>query len=244
MQNAKPSDMNKAESSHFDGPSLAQLEDWSALTSGAGLLLYGFSRRSTVGLVAVAASAPLLYRGLTGQWPLIGDVPLSPRTALAGNRSVRVREAVRLERPIETVYRFWRRLENLPSFMSYLDRVSEDAGTGRSHWVASGPGGVRVEWDAEIINEIENKLLAWQSLPGSDIITAGSVNFDRVRDGRSTQVTVNLQYAPPAGRGGAALEWMFGRAPSHTIREDLRHFKQVMEAGELANAQPRQENRR
>ena len=212
--------------------SLGELEDWAALSSGALLLLFGLTRRSATGLCAAAASAPLLYRGLTGHWPAAPRRSEDTRVALAGARGLNVREAVRLELPIEEVYRFWRRLENLPRFMSHLDSVIE-AGNGRSHWCAIGPGGVRIAWDAEIINEIENKALAWRSLPGSDVVTAGSVNFDRVHGGGSTQVTVNLQYAPPAGRGGAALAWLFGRAPSQTIREDLRRFKQLLEAGEV-----------
>ena len=222
------------------GPSLSGIEAWSALTGGTGLLLYGMTRRSTTGLVAVVASAPLLYRGLTGQWPLAGEETrhATTRQALAGDRGIRVRESIRLEVPLEDVYRFWRQLDNLPRFMSHLHRVSEDRTTGRSHWEALGPGNVSVTWDAEVINETENQLLAWKSLPGSDVVTAGSVNFDRVRGGRSTQVTVNLQYAPPVGRAGAAVAWLFGRAPSQTIREDLRRFKQLMEAGELAQSQP------
>ena len=73
--------------------------------------------------------------------------------------------------PVADVYRFWRRLENLPQFMTHLDRVTE-APDGTSHWVAAGPAGLTVEWDAEIINEVENKVLAWRSLPGSDVVTA------------------------------------------------------------------------
>ena len=99
------------------------------------------------------------------------------RTALGGDRGLRVREAIRVEVPLEEVYRFWRRLENLPRFMAYLESVTESRRRVRSHWVARGPGGVRVAWDAEIINEVENQILAWRSLPGSDIVTAGSVNF-------------------------------------------------------------------
>jgi uncharacterized membrane protein len=103
--------------------------------------------------------------------------------------------------------------------------------------VAIGPAGLKVEWDARIVNEVENQVIGWTSLPEADVVTAGSVNFDRVRDGRSTQVTVHLQYAPPAGAPGALLASLFGRAPSQTIREDLRRFKQLMEAGEIARAQ-------
>ena len=215
--------------------SVRQLENWAALSSGALLLLFGATRRNRAGLYLAIASAPLLYRGLTGGWPVENLPSADTRVALSGDRGLRVREAIRLEAALEDVYRFWRQLDNLPRFMSYLDSVAESA-DGRSHWIARGPGDIRVEWDAEIINEVENTVLAWRSLPDSDIVTAGSVNFDRVRGGRSTQLTVNLQYAPPAGRSGAAVAWLFGRAPSQTIREDLRRLKQLLEAGEIAQA--------
>jgi len=157
------------------------------------------------------------------------------RVALAGPRGLRVKEAIRLELPIQDVYRYWRRLENLPTFMTHLESVTERS-PRQSHWVAKGPAGLTVEWDAEIINDVDNQLIAWRSLPGSTIVTAGSVNFDTVRSGRSTQVTVNLQYQPPAGKAGAMIAALFGRAPSQTIREDLRVLKQRMEAGEIACA--------
>jgi uncharacterized membrane protein len=159
------------------------------------------------------------------------------RTALGGDRGVRVRDAIRLEMPVAEVYRFWRQLENLPRFLTHLERVTE-LGEGRSHWVAKGPAGMRVEWDAEIINEVENKVIGWRSIPGGDVATAGSVTFEPARAGRSTQVTVNLQYAAPAGQLGTWVATLFGREPSQTIREDLRRFKQLLEAGEVARAQP------
>ena len=218
--------------------SLSETEDWLALGSGALLLLVGATRRSALGALLAASSAPLLYRGITGHWPAVLNGysgPENTTTALAGDRGVQVREAIRLEAPVADVFRFWRRLENLPRFMTHLDRVTELA-DGKSHWVAAGPAGLAVEWDAEIINESANKLLAWQSLPGSDIVTAGSVNFDSVRGGRSTQVSVSLQYAPPAGKAGALMASLFGREPSQTIREDLRHLKHVLEAGEIPRA--------
>lgn len=133
--------------------------------------------------------------------------PQDTKSALGGDHGVRVRESIRLEVavtdlevPVTDVFRFWRRLEGLPKFMSHLERVVETSDS-RSHWVAAGPAGLRVEWDAEIINEVENQILAWRSLPDSDIVTAGSVNFDTVRGGRSTQVTAHLQYAPACRKG-------------------------------------------
>ena len=174
-----------------------------ALGAGALLLLAGASRRSAIGACLAVSSTPLLYRGITGRWPdvLDGHMTRSARAALGGERGVHVRESVRLEVPVADVYRFWRRLDNLPLFMTHLNRVTTSAG-GRSHWEAGGPAGLAVEWDAEIINEIENQVLAWRSLPGSDVVTAGSVKFDAAREGRSTQVSVHLQYAPAGWKGG------------------------------------------
>jgi uncharacterized membrane protein len=184
------------------------------------------------------ASGPLVYRGITGRWPSLPGYQVKAddtKTALGGGRGVHVREAVRVERPIADVWRFWRRLEHLPRFMTHLDRVTETS-ERHSHWIAVGPGGLTVDWDAEIINEVENEILAWRSLPGSHVVSAGSVNFDVVRGGRGTRVSVHLQYAPPAGKAGAFVSSLFGREPSQTIREDLRHFKQLLEAGEIPRA--------
>lgn len=216
---------------------MAESERWIALGTGAFLLLFGASRRSVPGTCVALSSAPLLYRGVTGRWPGNADGvrPGDTRTTLGGGRGVHVRESIRLEVPLPEVFRFWRHLDRLPRFMSHLERVTETS-NGRSHWIAAGPAGMQVEWDAEIINEVENHVLAWRSLPDSDVATAGSVNFDTVRGGRSTQLTINLQYAPPAGKAGALAATLFGREPSQTIREDLRHFKQMLEAGEIPRA--------
>ncbi|MEO5819803.1 MAG: SRPBCC family protein, partial [Vicinamibacteraceae bacterium] len=160
--------------SSFD-PSVDSLERWGALAAGAAIIGYGLSRRSIPGLLMAVGGAPLAYRGVTGRWPaglesLIGS-NADTREALSGDGGINLRESIRLECPVDEVYRFWSRLENLPTFMDNLISV-DDLGGGRSHWVATGPGGLRVEWDAEIINEIPNKVLAWKSLPGGDVVSA------------------------------------------------------------------------
>ena len=223
------------EATYEQTPSVSDAGRWLALGAGAVLLFAGMSRRSVAGACVAASSAPLLYRGLTGRWPALLNGHSSTREALSGNRGVHVRESVRLEVPVEDVFRFWRRLENLPQIMTHLDAVT-DIGNGRSHWVASGPAGLAVEWDAEIINEVENEVIGWQSLPESDVVTAGSVHFDSIRDGRGTQLTVHLQYSPPAGKAGALVARLFGVEPSQTIREDLRQFRQLLETGEIARS--------
>jgi uncharacterized membrane protein len=204
-------------------------------------MAFGLSRRSVPGVCLAVAAAPLAYKGLMGEWPVSSssrdayDANEVTRAALGGARGIHIRESIRLEVPLEQAYRFWRRLENLPRFMEHLEQ-DEDLGGGRSHWVAKGPVGMAVEWDAEIINEVANKVIGWRSLPDSDITTAGAVNFSTVRDGRSTQVSVHLQYSAPAGRAGRLLAMVLGSDPTSMIREDLRRVKQLLEAGEIARA--------
>ena len=139
------------------------------------------------------------------------DRTTTAREALSGPRGIHVQETVAIDRPRAVVYSFWRQLSNLPRFMSHLARVDLLDG-GRSHWVAAGPLGHQVEWDAEIINEVDGYLLAWQSLPGADVDSAGSVRF-RDLPNEATELTVRLQYQPPAGRLGAWAAWMAGRSP-------------------------------
>jgi uncharacterized membrane protein len=145
---------------------------------------------------------------------------------------IRVDRAITIDKAPEEVYAFWRNLENLPRFMDHLEsvRVIDDR---RSHWVAKAPVGTTVEWDAEIINEIPNELIAWRSLEGADVDNAGSVRFEPAANGRGTEVKVSLQYNPPAGSLGAAVARLFGEEPSKQIEDDLRRFKELMETGNV-----------
>ncbi|MGH9648661.1 MAG: hypothetical protein ACRD4E_17800, partial [Bryobacteraceae bacterium] len=104
-----------------------------------------------------------------------------------------------------------------------------------SHWVAKAPAGRVVEWRAEIINEQENHLIAWRSLPGADVDNAGSVQFSEGPNGQGTEVKVALQYNPPGGPVGAWFARLFGEEPSQQIGEDLERLKQLLEKGETAS---------
>jgi uncharacterized membrane protein len=143
---------------------------------------------------------------------------------------VKVERAITIDRPAHELYAFWRDFENLPRFMEHLESVTVIDAT-RSHWIARAPVGQRVEWDAEIHNEVPDELIAWRSLPGSEIANAGSVHFTPA--GGGTEVRVVLSYEPPAGRLGDAVARLFGEAPAQQVQDDLRRFKQVMEAGEV-----------
>jgi uncharacterized membrane protein len=238
--------MESMEFSSFEpGPphvNIHDLERWATLAAASAVMVYGFTRRSLPGMCLAFAATPIAYRGVVGKWPFANGHADDTKSALSGDKGIHVIESIRLETPVDEVYRFWRQLENLPRVLTHLERVT-DLGNGQSHWIARGPGGLGVEWGAEIINEVENKVIGWRSLPGSDVVTAGSVTFSQVRGGRGTQLTVNLQYSPPAGRPGALLARVFGTEPAQTIREDLRHLKHMLEAGEIPRVHPDESER-
>ncbi|HKP87665.1 MAG TPA: SRPBCC family protein [Blastocatellia bacterium] len=142
---------------------------------------------------------------------------------------------ITINRPPEEVYRFWRNFENLPRFMSHLESV-QVMGDKRSHWVAKAPAGMSVEWDAEIIDDRPNQLIAWRSLEGADVDNYGTVSFDRAPGGRGTEIRVEVEYNPPGGALGAGIAKLFGEAPEQQIKGDLRRLKQVLEIGEVVHS--------
>jgi uncharacterized membrane protein len=202
---------------------------------GAALAAYGLSRRSLGGLAAAAIGGGLIYRGISGHsnvYQLLGidrsDEPASPHEFFDRGIHIEVCEAIRRE-PWD-LYRYWRNVENLPRIMSHLESV-QAIDEKQSHWTAKAPSiaGGRVEWDAQIINDEPNALIAWRSLD-ADVDNAGSVRFVPSSDG--TEVKVVIDYIPPAGRMGDFVARLFGEDPQSQIRDDLRRFKALMETGE------------
>jgi uncharacterized membrane protein len=209
---------------------------------GGGMLALGglaFCPNTVGKLVSAALGGTLVYRGLSGHCHLYGTLGVNTaekhgeQSAVEAGAGVKVEHALTINRPAAELYRFWRQLDNLPRFMRHLKDVRV-LGPKRSYWVARGPLGVGVEWDAEINNEKPDELIAWRSLPGSEVDTAGSVHFEATAGGRSTVMRVVLKYDPPAGKAGAMIARLFGTAPEQQVRDDLEHFKQLMEAGEPA----------
>lgn len=142
-----------------------------------------------------------------------------------------VQTAVTIGRPASEVYAFWRRLENLPRFMNNVESVTELDGR-RSHWVAKSPLGFRAEWDAEIVEDQEGRLLSWRSLPDAQVHNAGTVHFEEAAGGRGTVVRVNLEYSSASGLGqmvGKVLK----PVTKQEVREDLRRLKELLETGEI-----------
>jgi uncharacterized membrane protein len=204
-----------------------------SLMTGMALFAYTVSRRPKLSLPLGLKAGYMMYRGATGHCVFYQILGIN-RAEANGHEGILVKRAVTVNRPRAELYQMWRDFENLPRFMQHLESVQvEDADSGRSHWVAKGPLGKNIEWYAEVIEERENELMVWKSLPGSLVESMGRVEFADAPGGRGTIVQVSIQYNPPAGSLGAAFAKILGKEPGVQIKEDLRRFKQIMETGEI-----------
>lgn len=242
---------NTATSRHQQSRNVSQPERLASIIGGGTLFVYGLQKKGWAGWGLAALGGAIAYRGATGHCNMYQSLGINTARRRGGRNvsvpyelGVRVDSAVTIARSPVEVYRFWRNLENLPRFMRHLESVKE-IDNKHSHWVAKAPAGRSVEWKAEIINEIENKLIGWRSLEGADVDNAGSVHFKETEDGRGTEIKIALQYNPPGGTFGAIFARLFGEEPSQQIEEDLHRMKQLMETGENATAkETRQKNPR
>ncbi|HZI18811.1 MAG TPA: SRPBCC family protein [Pyrinomonadaceae bacterium] len=221
---------------------VGQTERWASMIGGGALAAYGLTRGSLGGIALALAGAALLHRGYSGHCNLYEATGINTagetneNVSVRADRGIRVERSTTINRPADELYRFWRDFENLPRFMSHLEEVRVMSET-RSHWVAKAPAGTSVEWDAEVYNERANELIAWRTLEGADVASAGSVRFDEAPGGRGTVVRVVLRYDPPGGRLGAFVARLFGENPDQQIADDLSRFKQLMETGEVTTVE-------
>ncbi|MCU1221065.1 MAG: cyclase/dehydrase [Candidatus Angelobacter sp.] len=190
---------------------------WSALITGGALALLGLSRRSRSGVAVAAAGGLLSYAG--------AKVGTRQRDLIA-------RSSILLNCTPEEAYQFWSNFENLPLFMRHLESVTR-LDQNRSKWTAIGPLGKRIHWYAEIAFDRKGEVIAWRSLPESEIYVDGIVKFRNAPANRGTIVTVVVVYQPPAGTIGHALSKLLGKDPSFMMRQDLRRLKALIEAGEI-----------
>lgn len=222
------SDSNQKSAAISQG-SVGDSERWASIIGGSAMVLMGLSQRSLRGALMAVAGGGLAYHGAKGKDSLQNQV----QEAVGLNKSIRVERTVTINRSPEDLYRFWHNFENLPQVMKHLKSVTILDGR-RSHWVASAPLGASVEWDAEVVSDQENKLIAWASVADAEVDNSGFVRFRPSFNDRGTEVKVVLEYNPPGGALTAAVAKLFGEEPEQQIRDDLNRFKQLMETGEIA----------
>jgi uncharacterized membrane protein len=220
---------------------VGKAERWGSAVAGAALAAFGIYRRSLPGALLALAGGSLIYRAATGHCYVYESLGI--RTAEGpgddtGNtlstNGVRIEKTVTIHRPPREVYAFWRNLENLPRFLQHVESVQTKDGGRLSRWVVRGPFGTTFEWEAEIINDQVNELIAWRTLEGSEVDHAGSVHFRAAGDDE-TEVRVNLKYNPSSGSLGIAVAKLFGQDPGRDLERDLQNLQQLLETGEIAS---------
>lgn len=222
---------------HEDGPTTAinmsRRERALALVGGAALALAGAARRGWLGLGLGVAGGSLLLRGVTGRslvMRLLGmnHAVISPsaRVTVPHGQGIRVEDSILIERSANELYTFWRDFTNLAQFLPSVKSVEVYEGN-RSHWMVEGPAGAPIQWDAEIINDVPNELIAWRTVAGSAVDHAGTVRFRPMPDGGATSVEVVFEYVPTGGPVGAAVARVFGRSPEQEVPEALARLRDL-----------------
>lgn len=190
----------------------------------AGLLgAYGLIRKrpALVASAAFGAAALVALRQVAQNTDIQQDAPYEADASFA------------IHCTAERAYQMWRDFQNLPRFMRHLQSVTMGK-DGQSRWTAVGPLGSRLSWNAELVEDAENQRISWRALPGSAVATHGSIEFRPGPHEGSTTATLKMHYSLPGGTAGKAFATVFGRHPDFTVREDLRRFKALLEAGEIA----------
>lgn len=191
---------------------------------------------------AAVTAAYLLRRQLFNRWTLLAagtylaykkstGTPLTHMLPLKG--LVSEQATFTINKPADELYNLWHSVEQSPRWMESIHSVT-DLGNKTSHWVMDLPGGAKLEWDAQWTAEEPGKRLAWKSVGETPVESAGQVLFEPATSGRGTVVRVNQEFLLPGGNLAAALGGLFSRTPGGFVRENLRHFKQLAEAGEVA----------
>ncbi|NMF65854.1 SRPBCC family protein [Brasilonema octagenarum] len=208
----------------------SETERWASLIGGGAMVLMGLSQRSLRGVLTALAGGGLIYQGATKQSTI-----KQAQQAITGSvtQVIKVERTVTIDKPADELYHFWHNFENLPNFMKHLKSVKV-YDNKRSHWIATAPLDASVEWDADIIEDRENEFISWASVQGADIDNSGFVRFKKAPGNRGTEVKVVVEYNPPGGALASAFAKLFGEEPEQQIGDDLRRFKMLMEAGEVA----------
>ena len=225
---------------HDRRQNIGEMERWISMLAGGGLVAFGLARSRFSALLSALAGAALVQRGLTGHCRMYDALGYDTAVehhefGVKAGHGKKIERSLHINRSREELYDFWRNFENLPDVMRHLESVTRQGET-KSRWVARGPFDARLEWEAEIKTDRRGEIIAWQSLPDSQVDTAGSVRFDKDSSGEGTLLTVTLKYDPPGGRAVAELAHLLGQGLEEELDEDLREFKRTMESGEASAA--------
>ncbi|WP_414515354.1 SRPBCC family protein [Nostoc sp. PCC 9305] len=216
----------------------SEVERWASLIGGGAMVLMGLKQGSLRGALTALAGGGLIYQGATKQSTI-----QQAQEAIGINQPIKVEKTLTINKSAEELYHFWHNFENLPTFMKHLKSVKV-YNEKRSHWIANAPLGNSVEWDADILEDRENEFISWASVEGADVDNSGFVRFKKAPGDRGTEVKIVLEYNPPGGALAATVAKLFGEEPEQQIGDELRRFKMLMEAGEIATTEGQSSGRK
>jgi uncharacterized membrane protein len=193
------------------------VQRWGAVIGGGALAIYGLTRRSPLGVALAAGGGTLAYLGANQK--ALQREPAAWTTLLVNCTP-------------QQAYRLWKDIEELPRFLRRLESVTTlDA--RRSRWVALGPLGRRIKWDAELAVDRENQFLEWRSLPGSDVRVDLRVEFREAPANRGTLISAIMEFRTTQIPGSAPLARFLSKNVNFLMRQDLRRLEALMETGEI-----------
>lgn len=189
---------------------------------GAGTLLAGYgllARRDLTGKLLGLVGSGLIVRGAVNE----------PLPKLVSQRAeVMVQKTIIVHAPIHKVFDLWSQLDNFPKFMRHVRDIDLQLGGNRSMWTVDGPAGTAVHFEAETIELVPDRVIAWRTVPGQQIEHEGRVQFEELPDDE-TRVTVRMTYRPPGGVIGHAIAHILGWDPKSRIDDDLVRMKGLLE---------------
>ncbi len=143
-----------------------------------------------------------------------------------------VRTSALVNADAQRLYELWSDVENVPLWQEQMVSVKR-IGDKKTHWVmktGDKDSKKTVEWDSELLADQPGHRLAWRSLDG-EVKNAGEVVFEPSPGGHGTMVTVLQEFR--MGKLASAWETLTGRNPKQLVIENLRHFKALVETGEI-----------
>jgi uncharacterized membrane protein len=132
----------------------------------------------------------------------------------------RIEKEIEVTAPLRVVYNQWTQFEEFPRFMEGVQEVRQ-LDDKRLFWRAEILG-KKLEWEAEIFEQIPDQRIAWRSIMGKS--NAGAVYFTGLGD--KTRVRLVLDYEPQGAteKLGDVLG-ILGRR----VEGDLKRFRDFIE---------------
>ena len=138
-----------------------------------------------------------------------------------GTRRLPIMYSVDIAVPVERAYNEWTQFEDSPEYMHRLQSVEQDGETKLK--VFAKLWGIKRQWDAEIVEQIPNERIEWETKGGTN--HHGVVSFHEL-DENLTRVMLTMDF-PPSGlleKMGSGL-----RIIRRGAIGDLKRFKAQLE---------------